>query len=209
MKLEPFTAVFLAVAGAAGVSGCGGQVTSRGTSSSESRDAAPNDGVQSLREPAIHRDAGAPCPAERGPGCPSVGLCSIGGDCASDTDCNAGLNGRCITNLPWPLACSYDTCASDSDCPARTPCQCRSTASDLAPNECVADSTCAVDSDCGPQGFCSPSGTCTVTYHCHTAADTCVDDGDCSSNGQAPMCLYDTASGHWACAARPSCPHAK
>jgi hypothetical protein len=78
----------------------------------------------------------------------------------------------------------------------------------------LAGSHCAIDSDCGPGGFCSPSPSaddCNPLYYCHTAADTCVNDGDCpvaarcdssdaSDCGQPETCNYDVQTRHWACA---------
>jgi hypothetical protein len=189
---------------------CGGHIAPLGGSPADSSDGSSTTTAPPPRAPTDHRDAGVRCPSDRGPGCPSLGYCgAIAGSCASDTECDAGVAGRCIVDLPSPLACSYDECSSDSDCPAHTPCQCRSDATSISANVCVRASDCAVDSDCGPNGYCSPSAACTVTYHCHTAADRCLDDRDCAALGATPYCLFDTGAGRWACAARPACPHSK
>jgi len=158
------------------------------------------------RTPLLHRSAGVTCPTGRGPGLSicdctgSDGPCSCApGECGQDSNCTAGISGRCLMNGPAPTtACSYDTCFSDSDCPAKTPCVCRDSASSSAPNSCLTGSDCRVDSDCGPGNFCSPSQYgqwCGFTYHCHTASDTCVDDSDCVGAG----CNFNMQTGHWAC----------
>ena len=158
------------------------------------------------RTPRLHRAAGVACPTGRGPGlsiCDCTGsdgpcLCAPG-ECGQDSNCTAGISGRCLMNGPAPItACSYDTCFSDSDCPAKTPCVCRDSVSSSAPNSCLIDSDCRVDSDCGRGNFCSPSQYgqwCGFTYHCHTASDTCVDDSDCVGAG----CNFNKQTGHWAC----------
>lgn len=164
---------------ASGGSGTGGVVGAGGTS-----------GV-----PLRHRAAGSTCPSERGPG---NGAGFGAGECAMDTDCTAGDNGRCLVTGPAPFSyCSYDECFDDSDCNG-LPCECRTSAASFFANVCVADSNCQVDSDCGPGGYCSPSRFeqwCGSAYYCHTAADTCVNDTDCENSG----CNYDAQAGHWSC----------
>jgi hypothetical protein len=163
-------------------------------------------GDASRRTPLLHRAAGVACPTGRGPGLSicdcigSVGRCLCApGECGQDSNCTTGISGRCLMNGPAPItACSYDTCFSDSDCPAKTPCVCRSSASGSEPNSCLTGSDCRVDSDCGPGNFCSPSQYgqwCGFTYHCHTASDTCLDDSDCVGAG----CNFNKQTGHWAC----------
>jgi len=173
---------------------------------------APDAGVEKYaqdagrRTPLLHRAAGVACPTGRGPGLSicdctgSVGRCLCApGECGQDSNCTTGISGRCLMNGPPPItACSYDTCFSDSDCPAKTPCICRSSASGSEPNSCLTGSDCRVDSDCGPGNFCSPSQYdqwCGFTYHCHTASDTCVDDNDCVG----ATCNFSKQTGHWAC----------
>jgi hypothetical protein len=111
-----------------------------------------------------------------------------------------GVNGRCLPAPPinCNTACSYDECSSDSDC-ANVPCDCRGSANDSAANVCLVGSNCRVDSDCGVGGYCSPSGTaasCAIAYFCHTANDTCTDDGDCPDG---LLCNYDPDTSAWAC----------
>jgi hypothetical protein len=181
----------------AGVAGAGGYTDA----GSEPADA------DSARIPANHRAAGSPCPTERATGTlvcqqPDGGRRCEGFACSWDSDCVAGANGRCVVFGPGPPApvCSYDECFEDADCPAGVPCECRSSASSVGPNQCATGSDCRVDSDCGPSGYCSPSlfnQWCGWTYHCHTPADTCVNDVDCDGG----VCWFDAAVGHWACGA--------
>ena len=69
-------------------------------------------------------------------------------------------------------------------------------------NECV-PGNCRVDADCGAGWFCSPTvGLVGPFYgvaghYCHTADDTCVDDGDCIDDTY--YCAYSREVGHWAC----------
>jgi hypothetical protein len=164
--------------------------------------------------PLTHRATAACCPAERGPG-PSaqpypaeVGqdLSPNAGPCTSDSDCTAGINGRCSFESLVGSACTYDECFTDSQCGSKVPCICRSSSTDNTPNACdfggrtsagddVRPSNCAVDADCGPGGYCSPSAVPTSALHgavnvcfgpnpfyCHTASDLCVNDSDCLSD---------------------------
>jgi hypothetical protein len=165
-----------------------------------------------IRIPLNHRASGEACPSARGAG--SIMACDYDSGppptCLHDSDCTAGINGRCETPEFIPLACqtacSYDACASDSDCPAQVPCDCRTSASDNSANVCVTGSACRIDSDCGSGGYCSPSAGygsfhCETAYFCHTAKDTCVDDTDC---GSSQKCEFDTTAGIWACGG-PTC----
>jgi hypothetical protein len=79
----------------------------------------------------------------------------------------------------------------------RVPCSCRASASDGNANVCLTLSNCEVDSDCGSGGYCSPSfASCQQGYFCHTASDTCTDDGDCRSG---EFCVFNMTAGHWLC----------
>ena len=136
------------------------------------------------------------------------------GGCARDEDCTTGSNGRCDCTSITPVnaatdLCTYDQCTSDSDCVAV--CVCRdaplpganltATAHD-PPNVCLGGN-CKIDSDCGGGGYCSPSPAlgCGATYwygyYCHSAADQCTNDSDCT-DGNA-YCAYSTEVGHWIC----------
>jgi hypothetical protein len=168
------------------------------------------------RTPLRHRATGAACPAARAPGTNSCncagppGVCmpcaGFPGGCGQDSDCTAGINGRCLDLGPAPIMnCSYDECFGDADCLTNTPCDCRDSISSSAPNSCLTGSNCRVDSDCGPGGFCSPSQASwnELTYDCHTANDTCLNDSDCASN---ESCVFGQQAGYWSCAVIPPPP---
>jgi hypothetical protein len=170
--------------------------------------------------PVYHRPAPACCPAQRGPA-PSGQPYGTGyaDGCSSDAECTAGKNGICLPfeGLLGPGGCSYDECSTDSDCPTGQPCQCRTDATDNEATYCGPAGNCLVDADCGPGGYCSPSADCGSygegTFYCHTAADTCVNDADCSltdagTDGceQIAACQYDPTAQHWACHQQACCP---
>ena len=151
--------------------------------------------------PLVHRATGATCPADRGPGDFSSGA---GGDCDADTDCTTGTQGRCLVSRGGAVlnSCSYDECHVDADCAAGSACDCRADASSNAPNRCLGGD-CVLDSDCGAGGYCSPSVAFdqvnypVVGTYCHTAADTCVNDEDCTP--ASARCAFDPSTAHWAC----------
>jgi hypothetical protein len=133
-----------------------------------------------------------------------------GGPCATDADCTMGTDGRCSYSFPIAQnVCTYDQCTRDGDCGGASVCDCRNTAQSGA-NTCF-HGDCLVDSDCGPHGWCSPSATlvpsnCTnsldpgsVGYFCHTPADECTNDSDCTSPTNYPLCVYTVSKAHWAC----------
>jgi hypothetical protein len=124
--------------------------------------------------------------------------------CVTDSDyppCPNGQLDRCH-NIPQLLHgpyCLCDQCNTDQDCGPNSVCVCdqRGWSSAQYQNQCV-PAQCQVDSDCGPGGFCSPSiGPCGVTqsYHCHTAADTCLNSTDCPAGS---ACISPTG-GAWVC----------
>lgn len=156
------------------------------------------------KEPKTHRATATACTADRPPGLTDA----MGGACANDADCTDGTNGRCHQTLNDPPFCSYDECQSDKDCGVAA-CECRNPARFDA-NVCV-HGNCVTDADCNG-GYCSPSAVTldpycsldipigSVGYYCHSAADECVDDEDCSQGtGSFPGCLFDADKGHWAC----------
>ena len=172
-----------------------------GTDASTTSDAAK----KSNRIPVVHRATAVACSHDRGPGT-AVSLMGGPSDCTKDADCTAGTNGRCmVTTVAARLDyCSYDLCFADSDCSGKV-CTCRESASDA--NRC-ADGDCKVDADCGPGGYCSPTVAFdkinfgVTAYYCHTGADTCVDDADCTMSTNGPpgaKCAYDPSTKHWAC----------
>jgi hypothetical protein len=125
--------------------------------------------------------------------------------CSTDADCGtATLSGHCLNGQ-----CGPDQCLSDSDCPSGQACGCATQFAGNAfhTNRCV-PSNCRVDSDCGENGFCSDtsSGYCGSFsgFYCHTPADQCHTDADCSSVS-TPTCSYQPMLGYWACQAHSVC----
>ena len=174
------------------------------------------------RVPKRHRAESLPCPQGRGPGS-FTNFCDLDLDagfppgesgCTLDSQCAAGLAGRCLTIWgPMPPGClgqcSYDQCLSDADCSDNVPCECRTSESAQDANLCAAGGNCRIDADCGPSGYCSPSEigelcACEGSrpcgehgYFCHTPNDTCFEDEDC---GLGEECSYVLLSQSWACA---------
>lgn len=178
---------------------------------SSSSSSSSSSGTPAATAPLVHRAAvPASCPADRGPG-QAPDPPGSGSQCAKDSDCTTGKNGRCTlgpdlgTNGEKAFVCTYDDCATDADCGAGKLCDCRPDDRSAKPNSCVA-AQCTKDADCGASGFCSPSkppedaaGTFLTGYACHTAADECVNDADCATQGTA-TCSFDTTAKHWRCA---------
>jgi hypothetical protein len=170
--------------------------------------------------PEQHRATAQACPAERGSsGSIDTTACvdRSGITCTSDADCTAGKTGRCLSGeAPCLTACSYDTCLTDADC-AAGPCECRSSAADVAANVCLPGSNCRTDADCGDCEACSPSGVpnsmgcdpvgacscgdavASLRYACHTASDECATASDCPG-GSSAYCAYDDGFRRWKCA---------
>jgi hypothetical protein len=132
-------------------------------------------------------------------------------DCQKNEDCTAHAGGRCVFTSseqadPAPSTndlgtrCFYDECATDSDCPASSVCQCGS--GGAATNSCSPVGNCRVDSDCA-SGFCSPSedGCADFNgYFCHTQSDQCATDDDCDGvSGLGTSCIANPSSGVWQC----------
>src|SRR5579862_1558602 len=82
------------------------------------------------RAPLNHRPGASACPSKRAPETPTASTtCTMadagpGGvtgpicECNNDSDCTAGMNGRCGNSGGGPAGtfCSYDQCFSDSQC---------------------------------------------------------------------------------------------
>ena len=194
----------------------------------------PSDAASQVGDPSVplqHRSTSLPCPSQRGPApqdC-TAGACTgqpypggiVSLNCSSDSECAAGVNGRCFPpKVPgWAGGCSYDECFNDSSCGLRTPCVCRTSSTDNSANICDVGGNCAVDADCGPGGYCSPSmESCTSTnpditpeasngpnpYYCHTASDICINDSDCSPPDTTippaiTVCAYSAQNARWEC----------
>lgn len=145
--------------------------------------------------PAPTRPAEVVCSPCRPPGTTSSG----GGECASDADCTAGDNGRCVFGRIGAF-CSYDLCFRDSDCAADEACLCDGSGLGGGGNACV-HAGCRTNNDCGPGLACSPTfGSCGhytgfIGFECHTASDECTEDAECG----AGYCAFDPALGRWAC----------
>jgi len=156
-----------------------------------------------IRVPVNHRPNDSECVAPAPPGdCNETELMT---SCSADSQCtasDAGTDGRCITDGPIAgCHCAYDSCAGDTDCAIGQLCVCHGSPYSSGGNTCM-PGNCRVDGDCGPQGYCSPSpsGGCGGVggYYCHTAADTCVSDGDCGDLGE-DTCVWSPASERWEC----------
>jgi hypothetical protein len=105
---------------------------------------------------------------------------------------------------------SPDLCITDGDCADGGVCSCKGATRAYAGasngNACI-PANCRVDSDCGPGGACSPTvnpncgGFYGIQgYYCHTCADQCLSDADCTSDsGPDGYCAYDPSIGYWAC----------
>ena len=130
--------------------------------------------------------------------------------CTTDADCGDGgaVGGVITASHCLQGQCSPDDCLSDSDCPNNQACSCspatRGYAGSTA-NRCI-PGNCKTDADCAPGSYCSPSDDeggpfyGTHGYYCHSCADACTDDTDCSNTCfGTPWCAYDTTVGHWAC----------
>lgn len=118
--------------------------------------------------------------------------------CSSHAECTEGVNGRCGSGGE---GCSYDECFGDEDCPAGAVCDC---AGGRDNHRCL-PGECTTDDDCAEGLWCSPSTSLecpvgVVGFYCHTAADECVADGDCSDPSE--FCAFDGARRAWVCTAQ-------
>ena len=197
----------LAVAAAA----CGGgeattsSTSGTGGSAETTSSTSGTGGAAPGKTPKNHRAAAAPCAGARD----AFNLGHAGDKCVKDSECTAGLDGRCVAYLGKPGFCSYDACTADADCGSASVCACRNFAN-FAANTCF-HGDCQVDADCGAAGYCSPSAVDVGTdcnlgvqpgsygFFCHTAADECVDDADCPGAMGQGACLLQPDKGHWAC----------
>ena len=159
--------------------------------------------------PLDHRPDDSLClqPASPGSCSASVGI----GQCSKDSDCTSGNAGRCQNSAGGPAGCycEYDTCASDSSCPSGQLCVCHGSAyAEGAGNTCM-PGNCRVDSDCGADGYCSPAHGTTGCggvggYYCHTSADECVNDSDCTGQG-LDVCTWSSSANRWECQMEQLC----
>ena len=187
-------------------SSSGGSGSSSGASSSSSGSGSSSGASSSSssgggRVPVNHRPSDAQCQTMPAAGDCSGSLPDSSPACVTDSQCTSGKNGRCVEGgggIAHDCSCTYDACTHDADCGAGETCACHgSTYTGDSGNRCVTGD-CRVDSDCGAGGYCSPSSTLAMCggfsvagYYCHTAADTCTDDADCSSTAPAGWLLLD------------------
>jgi hypothetical protein len=163
------------------------------------------------RVPVNHRPDDSACSSPA-----PAGNCSISGGvgaCHMDSQCTTGSNGRCVMNMGGAIfcRCTYDTCVHDTDCPTGQTCACHGTAYTGGNGNTCTAGNCRVDSDCGAGGYCSPSHATAgcggiAGYYCHTAADTCTNDTECTGSGGPMVCAFSTMTSHWSCVTELLCP---
>jgi hypothetical protein len=128
----------------------------------------------------------------------------VGGECVTDADCTAGVNGRCTFGRIGPF-CDYDLCFADGDCATNEVCLCDGSRSGTGGGNVCIPAECHVDADCEDGFACSPTlGSCGhytnfVAYRCHRATDACTTDADCAGGTFPGYCAFDEAAGHWLC----------
>jgi hypothetical protein len=157
------------------------------------------------RSPESHRPQALTCVGVYSPAEPPSD--ALNARCTRHADCTEGANGKCAASGVGMgggiYSCNYDQCATDADCDPGKICYC--TVSSSA--RCLTVGNCQTDADCGggSHSYCSPSmgwdcgGYRPIDgYHCHTAADTCLDDADCSGTD---YCNFDVYDGSWKCTA--------
>jgi hypothetical protein len=207
--LIPALGLLLAACGSGSSGGTGGSAStgttgSGGSTSTAGSTSATSTGSAMAKVPQNHRAMASPCTAARTP----ANAGNAQGSCQMDADCTKGMNGRCVAFLGQASHCSYDDCAVDKDCGSASVCDCRNLANFDA-NTCF-HGTCVVDADCAGS-YCSPSAVgigpdCSTGialgsfgFFCHTPADECVDDTDCSSMADDKACIFEVDKMHWAC----------
>jgi hypothetical protein len=213
-KLSWVERVALSV-GVLSLAACGGSTLSTGSDGGdggEKKDApSSGDGAGDAagdaghEVPLNHRPNDSQCAQTPAPG--TCMLQNVGGQCSQDSQCTSGTNGRCIENNGGALfcQCTYDTCTQDTDCPTGDLCVCHGSPYTFGAGNTCMMGNCRVDSDCGASGYCSPtvgtSGCGSVGgYYCHTAADQCVNDSDCSGSMSGPeLCEWSATNNRWQC----------
>ncbi len=201
--------------GSGGISAAGGNTAVGGTSMGGSAGSMASGGSHAgaspvaPRVPAVHRADALLCVGVFSPPEP-IGVAGAGAgynQCTKHADCTDGVNGKCTTGgagrTAYQYSCYYDRCATDADCAASKICYC--TASSAA--RCLSVGNCRTDADCGggAYSYCSPSMSWDCAgyrpidgHHCHTAADSCIDDKDCTGND---YCNFDVYEARWKCVA--------
>ena len=194
----------LVVALLAGTLDCGGVTGKNAKTHSDAGADASTPVDASTRAPASHRAKALSCVGVNSPPEPVQNEYGDYTRCARHEDCTEGENGKCISGLGragMMYFCVYDECASDADCDPGMVCHCdESTAA-----RCFSIGNCQTDADCGAgeYGYCSPSMSSDCGgyrpldgYHCHTGADSCIDDSDCTGTD---YCNYSEYDDRWKC----------
>lgn len=133
--------------------------------------------------------------------------------CSVDSNCSAGLNGRCFLGngitAAARLQCSYDECLKDEDCGAGKVCQCqtRGPPDQGFPGHLCVTAGCKTNGDCGTSCCSFSNAFCNVErttgYFCHSQRDECITDQDCLGDGVvAPRdgyCAWDPKASRWSC----------
>ncbi len=162
--------------------------------------------VVAPRTPTTHRSVALSCVGVNSPPEPSFISTAMPGTCKLHSDCTAGANGKCVSGVGMMGAtynCVYDQCATDADCGSGMVCYCTATSA----ARCLAIGNCRIDADCGGgnYSYCSPSMSWVCGgyrpidgYHCHTPADSCLDDTECTGTD---YCNFDVYEARWKCTA--------
>jgi hypothetical protein len=179
---------------------CGGNVVVDGAATATSGAGASSSGSCNGAVPAQHRAAATPCAPS-----PASVPCMTDAECVESTGFGGETMGKCTA----AQLCDFDACTTDATCGGSALCACASTSGPVfsTTNICLT-SGCRTDADCGSGGYCSPTAdfTCArgvTSYQCHTCADGCANDTDCTSNPNPGLkqgtCAFDPTVGHWSC----------
>ena len=167
-------------------------------------DASPQGTVCTGRLPVNHRAHASACSAK------PIGYTAA---CTSDADCGGDggspIGGLLSASHCLHGQCSTDACFTDSDCPNSDVCSCSPDTRGYggsSVNSCI-HGNCRTDADCATGSYCSPSDADPSGpfygiqgYYCHTCADLCTDDNECSNACFGTnWCAYDPTVGHWSC----------
>jgi hypothetical protein len=193
--------------GGKGITAAGGDAGQGGGIGAGGSGGARTGTVIPARTPAIHRASAASCVGVHSPSEPDSAYVSSGSQCTRHADCTVGQNGKCVSGIGYAANryyCIYDTCATDANCDPGKVCYCSTSAS----ARCLSLGNCRTDADCGggSYSYCSPSmgpdcsGYHSIdSYRCHTPADTCIDDSDCTGGD---YCSFSDYAGRWTCTAK-------
>ena len=164
----------------------------------------PTPPVIAPRVPTAHRATATSCAGVYSAPEPPSGIDAATNGCTRHSDCDEGMNGKCITGNGYMgryYRCAYDNCTTDADCGSGTLCYCTTSSAAW----CTYEGNCRVDADCGGglYSYCSPAmgsdcgGSHSVSgYYCHTPQDSCIDDSDCKGTD---YCNFDEYKASWQC----------